>query len=174
MSTGQPARNPTGRGPEEDYRRKASHEALGIARRMKRAGHPAPLGDPASGLMILVDQPVGPRLLEALQLSLETVRLPEAYVTWASTGLLFEELLSLQPSNLVSIGPGAAREIDALDYPLFRNAFADSTYGVWFSWTSSVSGLYLPPLAPALKDDKAKKTFWRSFLALHKLAAPHT
>lgn len=161
------------RSPEDDYRKKAAQEATGIARRLKNAGHPAPPGDPASGLVVVVEQPIGPRLLKALERSLETVKLPNAYVTWASTGLLMEEILSLQPSVLVSIGPGAAREIDALNYSLARNVFSDAPHGAWFTWTSSVSGLALPALAPALEDEGAKRTFWRAFLTLQKLPASH-
>ena len=171
MSAGRPAREPVMRSPEEDYLKKAAQEATGIARRLKRAGHPTPLGDPIRGLMIVVEQPVGPRLLEALQRSLEVVRLPDAYVTWTSTGLLLEEILSLQPSALISVGPGAAHEIDALDYPLSRGSFSNVTYGTWFPWTSSVSGLSLPALAPALDNDEAKRAFWRAFLTIQKLPA---
>lgn len=160
------------RSPEDDYRKKAAGEALGIARRLKTAGHPAPLGDPASGIVILVDQPVGPRLLGALQRSLEVVSLSESYVTWSSTGLLLEEILAIQPSVLVSIGPGADLEIDALDYPLSRSSFSDAPHGAWFSWTSSTVGLSLPALAPALDDEEAKRIFWRTFLTLQKLPTP--
>ena len=67
-----------------------------------------------------MEQPVGPRLLEALSASLTAVGLPEAYVTWAGTGLLAEEFLVSEPAALVAIGAGAAREIDSLDYPLAR------------------------------------------------------
>ncbi len=155
--------------PEEDYRKKVTREAGVIARRLRQAGHPEPIGDPSSGIVILVDQPIGPRLLEALRLSLETIQLSDSYVTWASTGLLLEGLLSLQPSVLVSIGPGADRELDSLNYPLSRNSFSDATPGVWFSWTSSVAALSLPALSTALDDEAAKRTFWRAFLALQKL-----
>lgn len=155
--------------PEEDYRKKAAKEALSIARRMKKAGHPAPIGGPASGIVVVLDPPIGPRLLEALQRSLETIKLSDAYVTWASTGLLLEEILSLQPSVLVSIGPGADHEIDKLDYPLFQSSFSDATHGAWFTWSSSTAGLSLPALAPALDDNEAKRVFWRAFLTLQKL-----
>lgn len=160
------------RSPASDYRKKLSQEAGAIARRLKKAGHDAPLGDPASGIVIVVEQPVGPRIISALQRSLETIGLHEAYVTWTSTGLLKEELLSLQPPALVSLGPEASHEIDALDYPLARNSFSDATPGVWFSWTSSAAGLSLPALAPALSDPDAKKSFWRAFLALRRIAPP--
>lgn len=160
------------RSPEEDYRKKVAQEFLDITRRLKKAGHPTPLGDPFSGILILVDQPIGPRLQDALERSLETVKLTGAYVTWASTGSLLQEILSLQPSVLVSIGPGAARDIDLLDYPLSKNSFSEATHGAWFSWTSSVYGLSLPALAPALDDEQAKRNFWRAFLALQKPPSP--
>lgn len=155
--------------PENDYRSKTAQEALGIARRMERAGHPAPLGDPASGLVIVLSQPVGPRAIDALERSLEALKLSAAYVTWSSTGLLLKELLSCQPSALVAIGPGADSEIDALDYPLSRNSFSEAPPGLWFPWTSSISGLSLPALAPALSDDEAKKNFWKAFLSLQQI-----
>ncbi|HZY64784.1 MAG: hypothetical protein M3N10_01125 [Actinomycetota bacterium] len=158
------------RSPKEDYRKKATQEALGIARRLKQAGHPAPLGNPASGVMVVLDQPVGPRVIDALERSLESIKLPEAYVTWSSTNLLQEEVLTFQPSILVAIGPGAHHEIDALEYPLSRNSFSEATPGAWFSWTNSVSGLSLPALTPALSDDEAKRKFWRAFLALQEVS----
>jgi hypothetical protein len=128
------------------------------------------MGDPASGVMIVLEQPVGPRILEALGRSLKTVGHEDAYVTYASTGLLAEEILSAEPHALVSIGPAAAREIDALDHPLAQNLFSEAEPGTWFSWTKGTAGLSLPPLAPALNDDAAKRRFWRAFLALRDLA----
>ena len=161
------------RSPVGDYHKKVTQEALGMARRLKQAGHPTPLGDPTSGVMVVVDQPIGPRVLDALRVSLETVKLLDAYVTWTSTGLLLEEVLSLQPSVLVSLGPEAARELDALNYSLSQNSFSDATQGAWFSWTSSAYGLSLPALAPALDDEGAKRTFWRAFLALREFPTPY-
>jgi len=64
---------------------------------MKESGHPAPLGDPNSGVVVVVEQPVGPRILQALGRSLQTVGLQDAYVTYASTGLLAQELLAAEP-----------------------------------------------------------------------------
>ncbi len=136
---------------------------------MREEGHPAPLGDPATGVVLVVEQPVGPRVLEALRLSLRAVGLPDAYVTYASTGLLAEELLSAEPRALVAVGPGAAKDIDGTDYPLARQPFSEAETGVWFSWTKGVSGLLLPSLAPALDDEAAKRRFWRGFLALKVL-----
>jgi len=164
----------SGRSPRtaaEDYEAKVSHEASLIARRMKKEGHPAPLGDPASGILLVVEQPLGPRVVDALSRSLETVGLPDASVTWAGTGLLAEEILSAEPAALVAVGPGAAREIDALDHPLVRRPYAEAAEGEWFSWTRGTAGLLLPALAPALEDEGAKRSFWRAFLALRDLTS---
>ncbi len=46
-----------------------------IRRRMEESGFPVSLADPASGVMLLVEQPVDSRALEALKRSLPTVRL---------------------------------------------------------------------------------------------------
>lgn len=172
MPAGPPARKRPSRSPEDDYREKARHEARRVARRLKQAGHPAPPGDPASGVVIVVSQPVGPRLLNALQRSLEAVNLPDAYATWSSTGLLLEEILALQPSVLAAIGPEAARSVDSLNYPLSQRSFSEAATGEFFSWTASTAGLSLPALAPALDDERAKKSFWRAFLTLRQLPTP--
>ena len=137
---------------------------------MKQAGYPAPLGDPASGILLAVEEPVGPRLLKALELSLEAVGLPNAFVTYASAGLLAEEIQAAEPSALVAVGSGAAREIDGLDHPLACNAFSEADVGVWFAWTKGTAGLHLPSLHPALKNDADKRRFWRAFQALKPLA----
>jgi hypothetical protein len=158
------------RGAAGDYRAKVAHEISHLSRLMKRAGHPAPLGDPTSGIVLVVEQPVGPRILQALERSLKTVELPEAYVTFASTGLLAREILAAEPHALVAVGPGAAREIDALGYPLVRHSFSEAESGVWFTWTKGTAGLSLPALIPALDDEGAKRSFWRAFLALRDLA----
>lgn len=157
----------------EEYRKKARQEASEIARDLRESGHPKPMGDAASGILVLVEQPVGPRVMEALEKSLSAVHLAEAYVTWSSTGLLLREILAIQPSALVSLGPGAAKDIDDLSYPLSRNPFSEATPGNWFSWTRGTSGLLLPALAPALNSEEAKKLFWRQFLALRSLSAAH-
>ena len=156
----------------DDYTGKTAHEISRISRRMKENGHPAPLGDPASGVVLVVEQPVGPRVLEALKLSLRAVGLPEAYVTYACTGLLEEELLATEPLALIAVGPGAAREIDATGYPLVRQPFAEAEPGVWFPWTKGTLGLLLPSLTPALSDEAAKRRFWRTFLGLKDLTPP--
>jgi hypothetical protein len=170
------ARPPTGRtgkardAAAEDYRRKTEHEVSSLSRRLKEAGYPAPLGEPTNGVVLVVEQPVGPRVLDALSASLLAVGLPEAYVTYASTGLLKEELLATDPQLLVAVGPGAARELDELDHPFARRPFAEADEGVPFAWTRGAVGLRLPPLAPALDHDESKRHFWRCFLALKNLA----
>jgi hypothetical protein len=153
----------------EEYRRKTEREVSGIASRMKASGHPAPSGDPSGGVVLVVEQPVGPRVLDALAASLSAVGLPDAYVTYASTGLLKEEMLATEPHTLVAIGPGAARDVDELAHPLARTPFSEAEEGVPFAWTRGTSGLLLPPLAPALTDDTRKRRFWRCFLVLKEL-----
>jgi hypothetical protein len=137
---------------------------------MQAAGHPAPLGDPSSGIMLVVEAPPGPRVLEALRRSLDTVNLSRAYVTWEGTGLLAEELLVVDPSLLVAVGPGAARDIDRLSHPLARRAFSGVGEGSWFTWKAGASGLLLPSITPALDDDSAKRRFWLAFLTLKSLS----
>ena len=140
---GRPAKGQTG-GPvdaAEDYRRKTEREISIVSRRMKAAGHPAPLGDPTTGVVLVIEQPVGPRVLDALA------------------------------ASLAAVGPGAAREVDGLDHPLARAPFSEAEEGVPFAWTRGTSGLLLPSLSPALTDDTRKRRFWRCFLALKDLAA---
>lgn len=165
-----PTRKPGRPDATEDYRRKTEREISTLSKRMKAAGHPAPSGDPNSGVVLVVEQPVGPRVLLALQASLTAVNLPDAYVTYAATGLLKEELLAAEPHALVAVGPGAAHEIDGLDYPLARTPFSTAREGDPFAWTRGTAGLRLPSLAPALSDDAEKRRFWRCFLALRDLA----
>ena len=160
-----PSRDPAG-----DYRAKTSYEISVVSRRMKESGNPAPLGDPTSGVVLVVEQPVGPRILHALERSLKAVGLPEIYVTYTSTGVLAEQILATEPHALVALGPGAAREIDALSHPLAQTLFSEAERGVWFAWTKGTAGLVLPSLAPALDDDAAKRSFWRAFQALRNLA----
>ena len=154
-----------------DYSEKSTYEISRLSKEMKERGYPAPLGDPASGVMLVLEQPVGPRPLEALQRSLHAVGLPDAYVTYESTGLLAREILAAQPQVLVAIGPGAARDIDATDYPLAKHAFSDAQPGVWFSWTKGTAGLALPAIVPALGDDATKRRFWRTFLSLREITS---
>ena len=166
-----PARRERPRDAADDYREKTAYEVSRLSRQMKEGGHPAPLGDPTSGVVLVVEQPVGPRALEALDLSLQAVGLPEAYVTYESTGLLAQEIQAAEPQALIAIGAGAARDIDALDYPLVRQPFSEAEPGIWFTWTKGTAGLTLPALAPALDDDAAKRRFWRAFLTLRDLAS---
>jgi hypothetical protein len=165
------ARNPRQpRDAASDYREKSAYEISRLSKEMKEQGFPAPLGDPTSGIMLVLEQPVGPRPLEALKRSLDAVGLPEAYVTYESTGLLAREILATQPQVLVAIGPGAARDIDAVDYPLVKQPFSDAKPGFWFPWTKGTAGLALPAIAPALGDDATKLRFWRTFLSLRALS----
>jgi hypothetical protein len=168
-----PSSNKENRPPKDaagDYRAKVAYEISYLSRLMQAAGYPAPLGDPDSGVVLVVEQPVGPRVLHALERSLKTVGLPQAYTTYTSTGLLAQEILATEPHALVAVGPGAAREIDALDHPLARYSFSEAEVGTWFPWTTGTAGLSLPSLIPALDDDVAKKRFWRAFLSLQDLA----
>ncbi len=152
-----------------DYKEKTAYEISRLTGRTTREGHPAPLGDPTSGVVLVLGQPFGLRTLEALKLSLEAVGLPRAYVTYESTGLLAQEIQATDPQVLVAIGAGAAREIDATNYPLARQPFSEAPPGVWFAWTRSTAGLLIPALAPALHDEEAKRSFWLAFLALRDL-----
>lgn len=152
-----------------DYREKTAYEVSRLSKRMKEGGHPAPLGDPTSGVVLVLEQPVGPRGMEALKLSLQAVGLTEAYVTYESTGLLAQEIRATDPQALIAIGAGATHDIDAIDYPLARQPFSSVRPGVWFAWTKGTVGLVLPAIAPALNDDAAKRRFWRAFLALKDL-----
>jgi hypothetical protein len=152
-----------------DYGEKTAYEVSRLSKRMKLDGHPAPLGDPASGVVLVLEQPTGPRALTALTLSLRAVGLPDAYVTYESTGLLAHEIRATSPQALVAIGEGAARDIDAIDYPLVRQTFSNSEPAVWFPWTKGTAGLVLPAIVPALDDDAAKRRFWQAFLTLKNL-----
>jgi hypothetical protein len=152
-----------------DYGEKSAYEISRLSKEMKDHGYPAPLGDPTSGVVLVLEQPVGPRPLEALQRSLHAVGLPEAYVTYESTGLLAREILATQPQVLVAIGPRAALDIDAIDYPLARQPFSDAKPGIWFPWTKGTAGLALPAIAPALSDEATKRRFWRAFLSLRAI-----
>ncbi len=97
-SRGNPARR--ARGGANEHTAKTAHEVSRIARRMRENGHPPPLEDPASGVVLVVEEPAGPRVLGALELSLRAVGLPEAYVTYAASGMLREELLAIEPRAL--------------------------------------------------------------------------
>ena len=143
------------RDASSEYRAKITHELSRLSRRTQNSGHPTPLGDPTSGVMLV----------------LQAVGHPDAYVTYTLTGLLAQEVLAVEPHALVAVGPGAARDIDAIDYPLARAPFSTAESGAWFGWTKGTAGLNLPALAPALDDEGSKRRFWRSFLALRDIAA---
>ena len=152
-----------------DYTRKTAYEVSRLSNRMREGGYPAPLGDPTSGVVLVLEQPFGPRTLEALELSLQALRLQQAYVTYESTGLLAQEIQTTQPLVLVAIGAGAARDIDALNFPLVKQPFSQAEPGVWFPWTKGTAGLSIPALTPALDDEGAKRRFWSAFLTLRDL-----
>lgn len=151
-----------------DYRAKTSRELSSVSREMKRSGHPEPLGDPLSGTMILVGQPVGPRVLDAISRSLGAIEL-DAYVTYTATNLTGRQLLLAEPRILAAIGPEAAAELDDLNNPLVSKPFSEAAEAVPFAWKKSATGLLLPPLAPALDDEDQKQRFWRAFLVLRTL-----
>jgi len=152
-----------------EYAAKTSHEVSGLARRRKYNG-PEPFGDPLSGIVLIAEPPTveAGRTVDALRRSLAAVKLDLAYVTWAPPSL--EEILALEPTVLVAVGPAAARSIDTLHYPLAKTAFTESPEGSWFAWTEATAGLKLPALDPALDDANAKRRFWRAFLALRALS----
>ena len=103
---------PSPRDTTSAYRAKVVREILRISRLMKKAGHPFPLGDPASGVVLVVEQPVGHRVLQALDRS---------------------QLLATKPHALIAIGAGAARDIDATGYSLIGQPFSEADPGVWFT-----------------------------------------
>ena len=155
-----------------DYEGKIFHEAAYLARRSANAGQ-EPFGDPLSGVVLVVESVAGAenaRIVDALCRSLAAVKLDRAYVTWSRPDLL-EEILSLEPSAIVAVGPAAAHAIDSSGYPLARTKFLEVTEGSWFAWTKGTCGLRLPALAPALTDTEAKGHFWRNFLALRDLSS---
>ncbi|WP_119066135.1 hypothetical protein [Rubrobacter indicoceani] len=157
------------RTPAADYRARADHALAGISRDLQRAGHPKPSGDPLIGVVIVLEQPVGPRVFEALSKSLGAIELPEAYVTCAETGLLKKELRLSEPGVLVAVGPGAAREIDQLGDPLALKPFSDARLGNPFTWKRNTIGILLPPLSDALDDETEKRRFWTAFRSLGAL-----
>lgn len=157
-----------------EYRAKISHETEAPSLPTARPDVPYPSGDPLSGL-VLVAEPApstagSARLADALRRSLAAVALDDAYVTWSPASSLLEELLSLEPTALVAVGPGAARAVDEAGYALVRTRFRHAPEGIWFPWTKGTTGLLLPDLAPALEDPEAKRRFWRAFLALRDLS----
>lgn len=155
--------------PAKDYAAKTSHEVSRLASRRKQSA-PKPFGDPLSGTVLVVEPSAteAVRIVDALRRSLTAVKLDRAYVTWSPLSL--EEVLALEPNVLVAVGPGAARSIDSLKYPLAKATFSASPEGSWFSWTGGTAGLKLPALGPALDDADAKRRFWRAFLTLRVLS----
>ena len=170
----QPRREPSPQA-KGDYAAKVAQEVVeGASRHAARPDLPYPSGDPLSGI-VLVAEPApttagSARLADALRRSLAAVGLDAAYLTWSPSGPLREELLSLEPTILVAVGPGAARTVDDAGYALVKTPFREATEGAWFSWTRGTTGFLLPDLAPALEDPEAKRRFWRAFLALRDLA----
>ena len=162
----------------DDYGAKTTHETKVPPLPTARPDIPYPSGDPLSGLVLVVEPAPSTagsaRLADALRRSLSAVALDDAYVTWSPAGPLLEELLSLEPTLLVAIGPGAARAVDDAGYALVKTRFADAPEGARFNWTKGTMGLLLPDLAPALDDPEAKRRFWRAFLALKPLAPDGT
>jgi len=165
------------RPPASDYANKVSREAAKTARRADLSGVPRPLGNPLSGIVLVAEPPsdvgASARITDALSRSLAAVDLEDAYVVWPAADLP-ETLLSLEPSALVAVGPGAARAIDAAGYPLAKIPFSDAPEGTWFAWTKGALGLRLPALTPALTDDEAKRRFWRAFRSLRDLVPEGT
>lgn len=158
--TGDPGEN--ARRALEDYRAKIARE-LSPPRGGAEDGLPA--GDPGSGVLLVLEPPRTLAVLDALRRSLESVGHPEARVLQAE-GSLLEEILSAGPAAIAAVGPGAARALDALEYPLAHARFSEAREGEWFAWSKGSRGLALPALAPALEDEEAKRSFWRAFLAL--------
>ena len=152
-----------------EYAAKTYHEVSRLAQHRRHTG-PEPFGDPLSGIVLIAEPPTveAGRIVDALRRSLAAVKLDLAYVTWAPPSL--EEILALEPTVLVAVGPAAARSVDTLHYPLAKTAFTESPEGSWFAWTEGTAGLKLPALDPALDDANAKRHFWRAFLALRALS----
>lgn len=163
------ARRSPARSPEADYRARAERELVGISAAILASGNPPPSGDPLLGIFVLLGQPVGPRPLEALSLSLHAVGIPDAYVTFTATDQLSRELRLIEPHLLLAVGPDAAREIDDLQHPLRLKDFRDAAPGSPFAWKRNTTGLLLPPLHPALDDDTEKRRFWNAFKTLKSL-----
>lgn len=156
----------------EDYRAKMARE-LSPTRDGRRAGSEdvPPVGDPDSGILLVLEPPETPAVLDALRRSLESVGHPRARVVPAD-GRLLEEILSAGPAAIVAVGPDGARALDGLEYPLAHARFSGGREGVWFVWSKGARGLVLPALAPALEDEEEKRSFWRAFLTLRALETP--
>lgn len=158
-----------------DHQAKAARELSGESQGKpgRRGGSGAlerglPAGDPGSGVLVVLEPPETPAVLDALRRSLESVGHPEARVVPAD-GRLLEEILSGCPAAIAAVGPRAARALDGTEYPLARYGFSEAREGEWFAWSKGTRGLVLPALAPALENEEAKREFWRAFLLLRGL-----
>ncbi|WP_047864284.1 uracil-DNA glycosylase family protein [Rubrobacter aplysinae] len=149
----------------EDHRAKVSRE---LDPRESGGGEGVPAGEPGTGVLVVLEPPEIPAVLDALHRSLESVGHSRARVVPADERL-GEEILSGGPSVIAAIGPRAARALDDLEYPLAHARFSEQREGEWFVWSKGVRGLSLPALAPALEDEEAKRGFWRAFLTLRAL-----
>lgn len=148
------------RAAREEYRAKISREIP--------AGDELPRGEADSGVMVVLEPPQTLAVLDALSRSLQAVGQPLALVV-DSDERLARRMLSAAPAAVVAVGPEAARRVDETDHPLARARFREAPVGEWFVWSKSARGLLLPPLAPALEDEEAKRGFWKAFLALRGL-----
>jgi len=149
----------------EDHRAKATRELDSNPASLEDG---LPAGDAGSGILLVLQPPETPAVLDALGRSLDSVGHPDARVV-LSGGALLEEILSGGPSAIAAVGPEAARALDELEYPLAHARFSEEREGEWFVWSKGTRGLALPALAPALEDEAAKREFWRLFLALRGL-----
>lgn len=152
----------------EDHRAKVARE---LSPRRAGAGEGLPTGDPDSGVLLVLEPPETPAVLDALRRSLDSVGHSHARVVPADERLM-DEILSGGPAAIVAVGPRAARALDELEYPLAHASFSEGSearVGGWFVWSKGTRGLVLPALAPALEDEETKRGFWRAFLALRGL-----
>ncbi len=97
-SSGSPETGPPRDAANADYRDKTAHEISRISRRMRGKGHPIPPGDPTSGVVLVVEQPVGSRVPEAPGAEPTGRGAPEVYLTYAPPASLRR---SCSPSTLM-------------------------------------------------------------------------
>lgn len=157
--------------PSEDPARASLEEYLAKTSReipLGSGGEGLPRGIPDSGVLVALEPPHDPAVLDALDRSLQAVGHPRALVVSADERLA-RNMLSASPAAVVAVGPEAARRLDETEYPLARARFGEAPVGEWFIWSKGIRGLVLPPLAPALEDEETKRGFWASFLALRGL-----
>lgn len=153
----------------QDYRAKVLREAALLEQETVLSGQPQPLGDPASGVIFVMETPSSAQMEEAILKSLEALGLENAYLTWAQPDLLLRELLCMEPPALIAVGPGAAGRIVQTGYTLAQRDFSEAPEGEWFAWTKGIYGLRLPSLISALEDEDAKRSFWKTFQKLRLL-----